>query len=67
MRSEFEAANLILYYRMVNGLLDLVIWCLGPFADDSRHYGLLRCYLARITCWVCAQVISRRGESHHSA
>jgi len=67
MRSDFEAANLILYYRVVNGFLDLVIWCLGPFADDSRDYGLARCSLARVTRWVCSLVIARPGESGHSA
>ena len=49
MRSDFEALNLILYYRMVNGLLDLVIWCLGPYVHRTREYGIFRRVLASAT------------------
>jgi hypothetical protein len=67
MRSDFEALNLILYYRMINGLLDLVIWCLGPYVHPAREYGFLRRRLAAVTRWCCSFWISSGGESRRSA
>lgn len=62
MRSDFEAANLILYYGMVNGFLDLVIWCLGPYVDETRDYGLFRRLLASLTRWLCNLWFTWRGH-----
>lgn len=60
MHSDFEEFNLLVYYSLVNLLLDLAIWCLGPLADDSRDYGTFRIYLAILTrrifgIWLAAQ------------
>lgn len=38
MYSDFEELNLFAYWALVNGLLDAVLWCLGPYVDDSREY-----------------------------
>ncbi|MBZ5639061.1 MAG: hypothetical protein LAO51_09955 [Acidobacteriia bacterium] len=49
MYSDFEELNLFAYWALVNGLLDAVLWCLGPYVDDSREYGLFRHALAEVT------------------
>jgi hypothetical protein len=49
MRSDFEELNLFAYYALVNGVLDILLWCLGPRVDDSREYGWLRHALAEVT------------------
>ena len=49
MHSEFEELNAFAYHRVRGALLDVVIWCLGPYIDDSREYGRLRLRLARTT------------------
>jgi hypothetical protein len=46
---EFEELNAYAYHSVRGALLDVVIWCLGPYVDDTRDYGLLRIYLARAT------------------
>jgi len=51
--SPFEELNLVLYHNLHGIGLDIVIWCLGPVIDDSREYGLLRTYLAAVTCRAC--------------
>ena len=58
MSGDFAELNLFVYHRLCGALLDAVIWCLGPFADDSREYGLLRCYLALATRNLCRVCIS---------
>jgi hypothetical protein len=67
MRSDFEALNLILYYRVINGLLDLVIWCLGPYVHRTREYGFLRRRLGAVTRWCCGLWISSGSRSRRSA
>ena len=49
MHSEFEELNALAYHSVHGALLDVVIWCLGPYVDDSRGYGRLRILLARAT------------------
>ena len=49
----FEEVNLYVYHSLRGLFYDGVIWCLGPLADDSRDYGLARCYLALATRRVC--------------
>jgi len=65
MRSDFEEFNLLAYYALVNGVLDVVLWCLGPHVDDSREYGWFRHGLADVTgrlvrIWLLMQ--ERRGR-----
>jgi hypothetical protein len=49
MRSEFEELNAYAYHCLRAALLDGVIWCLGPYVDDSRDYGFFRICLAKVT------------------
>ena len=49
MRSEFEELNEYAYHSLHEALLDVVIWCLGPYVDDSSEYGFVRICLARAT------------------
>jgi hypothetical protein len=49
MYSDFEEFNLFAYWALVNGVLDVLLWCLGPYVDDSREYGWLRHALAAVT------------------
>lgn len=53
MNSAFQELNLFVYHSIRGVLFDGIIWCLGPFVDDSRDYGRLRCYLALATRQVC--------------
>ena len=53
MLSAFEDLNLYVYYAVWGFVLDCVIWCLGPLADESREYGVLRQYLAFATAKAC--------------
>ena len=53
MTSWFEEFNFLVYYSIQGWFYDLVIWCLGPFVDDSRDYGIFRCYLALATRSFC--------------
>jgi hypothetical protein len=47
--SEFEELNAYVYHSVRGAVLDVLIWCLGPYVDDTREYGLLRAYLAQVT------------------
>jgi hypothetical protein len=47
--SDFEELNWYLYYSARSFVFDVLIWCLGPYVDDSRRYGVLRLYLAHVT------------------
>ena len=47
--SEFAELNAYVYHSVQGAVLDVVIWCLGPYVDDTRDYGVLRMYLARVT------------------
>lgn len=59
MTSWFEEFNFWLYDSIQGWFYDLVIWCLGPFVDDSRDYGFLRCYLALMTRSCCRAWLAR--------
>jgi len=47
--TEFEDLNAYVYHSAHGILLDGLIWCLGPYVDDSREYGAFRIHLARST------------------
>jgi len=59
MYSDFEEANLYVYHSLCGMVCDVIIWCLGPLVDDTRDYGLVRCYLALATRRVCRFWIAR--------
>jgi len=61
MYSDFEEFNLFVYHSMVNVFLDLVIWCLGPYVDDSREYGIFRSCLAVTTRRLCGVWLAHRN------
>ena len=46
MGESFLELNLYAYWALVNGVLDVILWCLAPYIDDSREYGLARRLLA---------------------
>ncbi len=52
MYTDFENVNAYVYHSTRGALYDVVIWCLGPFVDDERPYGTLRCGLALATRWL---------------
>jgi hypothetical protein len=65
MRSDFEELNLFAYYALLNGVLDLLLWSLGPHVDESREYGWFRHALAAVTgrvirIWLLAREHRRR-------
>ena len=47
--SDFAELNAFVYHSVRGAALDVVIWCLGPYVDDTRAYGMFRMYLARMT------------------
>ncbi len=49
MYSEFSEFNSYVYHSAHGAVLDFLIWCLGPYVDDSREYGTLRIFLANTT------------------
>ena len=72
MNPDFAAINLHVYHSVVSVFLDAVIWCLGPYADDSRDYGLARHLLARLTrrlcgLWLGVREARRDAESQRHA
>jgi hypothetical protein len=58
MYSEWEELNAYVYHSLRAAAFDVVIWCLGPYVDDSRDYGFLRIQLAHLTCGVVRRVLS---------
>jgi hypothetical protein len=44
--TDFEDINAYVYHSARSAWLDVLIWCLGPYVDGSRDYGVLRLYLA---------------------
>ncbi len=50
MGEAFLEFNVYAYWVLVNGVLDVALWCLAPYIDDSREYGLTRRLLAVATC-----------------
>lgn len=61
MRAESQEFNLFVYLFSLNLFLDLVIWCLGPYVDDTREYRLPRLYLAVATRGLCRRWLRHRG------
>lgn len=55
----FVAANLYVFLAAQEALLDAVIWCLGPFVDDSRVYSVPRLLLAGATRAVLKPFVRR--------
>jgi hypothetical protein len=47
--TNFEDFNALVYYSLRAMLLDVVIWCLGPYVDETREFGRPRIYLAHAT------------------
>ncbi len=60
MGETFLEFNLYAYWTLVNGLLDVALWCLAPYIDDSHEYGPARRVLAVATRWVVRIWLSRR-------
>ena len=63
MTDGFSELNLYAYHTARGMFFDAVIWCLGPLADDSREYGLLRCALACVTRSVCRSVLRAQDQT----
>lgn len=61
VHSEFQELNAYAYHSIRGALLDLVIWCLGPYVNETRAYGLPRVYLARATRAVVRKWCSARA------
>ena len=61
MYPAFEEVNLYVYHSARGAVLDVVIWCLGPLADETREYGVLRQYLAFATVKACLGWMRLRG------
>ena len=47
--TNFEDLNRDVYSSAEGIVLDGLIWCLGPYVDDSRPYGRFRICLAGVT------------------
>jgi hypothetical protein len=60
--SQFSEINAYVYHSARGVVLDVVIWCLGPFVDDTLEYGLLRVVLARGTRAVLRRWCKARPE-----
>ena len=58
----FAELNAYVYHSAHGVVLDVVIWCLGPYVDASRPYSLFRMYLARVTRAVVRIFCSQRAE-----
>ena len=61
--SQFAELNAYVYHSAQGALLDVVIWCLGPYVDGSRPYGLFRIHLAHATRAVARLWCSDRSGS----
>ena len=64
MHSDFEEINAFVYHSGRGAMLDVVIWCLGPYVDDTREYGPLRLWLARATRSVVRRCLVRVEEGN---
>jgi hypothetical protein len=47
--SEFEDLNAYVYHSVRGLVFDGLIWCLGPYVDDGKAYGVGRVLLAGAT------------------
>jgi len=60
--SQFAEINAYVYHSARGLVLDGVIWCLGPYVDDTREYGMFRVVLARGTRAVLRRWCLARSE-----
>jgi hypothetical protein len=60
MFSDFEDFNAYVYHSLRALVFDVVIWCLGPYVDDTQTYGWVRLHLAHVTCSIVRRVIGAR-------
>jgi hypothetical protein len=67
MYSDFAELNAYAYWVLVNGVLDVILWCLGPYVDDSREYGFFRSILAEVTCRLVRIWLLLRDRRQHLA
>ena len=65
MGYSFEDINLYVFNSLQGAFYDVVIWCLGPLADDddTKDYSLPRCYLAVFTRMICRQLVPSPSEA----
>jgi len=63
MGDGFAELNLYVYHSARGAVLDIVIWCLGPFVDDSREYGVARWILAAVMRQVCRSVLGLQNSA----
>lgn len=66
MYREFEEFNVFAYWALVNGALDILLWCLGPYVDESREYGRFRRGLAAFTSGLILIWLRRADRRHRS-
>jgi hypothetical protein len=62
MQDVFREFNVFVYCSTISAFLDVVLWCLGPYVDDSREYGYPRLVLAVATRKACRVWLRSRGE-----
>ena len=67
MHDDFEDLNAYVYHSAKGLLFDALIWCLGPYVDESRAYGWPRMLLAGVTrglvrSWL--RLVSPRATAH---
>ena len=62
MQDVFREFNVFVYCSTISAILDVVLWCLGPYVDDSRQYSLPRLVLAVTTRRACRGWLRLRGE-----
>ncbi|MDH3626799.1 MAG: hypothetical protein OEV00_00475 [Acidobacteriota bacterium] len=58
MQSGFVELNLYIYHSSRGAMLDVVIWCLGPYVDSCRSYSFPRVLLAELTRLICRGYLS---------
>lgn len=62
MQDVFREFNVFIYCSLVSAILDVVLWCLAPYVDESREYAIPRLYLAVVTRSACRAWLRSRGE-----
>jgi hypothetical protein len=62
MQDVFREFNVFVYCSVISAFLDVVLWCLGPFVDNSREYAYPRLVLAVFTRKACRVWLRTRGE-----
>ena len=62
MYSDFEDLNLYVYNSAHEAVLDVLIWCLGPYVDRVGEFGYFRIYLAWTTRLILRSYYVRSAE-----